>query len=462
MHLKRAACCLLLGYAAAANASDAMHYPMPGARDWREVEDIEARVAAARVAPYQSHYARWMLAPDGRFALISAGSQEHGHPSTAMLGRFARNGAWLELSYEDSAIDLASMTPEARAELAAHEAEFAEAAAAHLAEADPAIATDVEAEADSTDEDDLASENDSSTRRFLIVPHRHGELLIEGDHLIDIATDWKGEGALQIAAYLVEAWRLTEGAPARDDYSFEFEIDAPLSAGLPAELARLLRPDAIEARVAEVLDTHESLRWKRQQTEVRLQLNRGEKDGLFVGMPLYGLAPNDEFRGKLIEVHADHALATVSLERFSPREQPNLPGAGMRFTTRTLKGGACSLDFSAAVRGKVQAVATAAADLDWSDDGYAWFELTLDQGAGQGLTPGDVLYPEDHAVEGEGRVLQVRDKSTIVLWRAMRYDESVAPQLPSIDTALVTPAWRRAEYDVFGSVPGLEKAAQSE
>ena len=54
-------------------------------------------------------------------------------------------------------------------------------------------------------------------------------------------------------------------------------------------------------------------------------------------------------------------------------------------------------------------------------------------------------------MDGEGRVLSVGSDRATVLWRAQRYDEAEPMQLPRAGDALVTPAWRRAEWDVFGA-----------
>jgi hypothetical protein len=429
-------------------ASMPIRSPAPGElRPWSEVEAIARLVDDS--SAYESGSGRWILASDGRLAVMTPASAEYDSPAAATIGRYRVDGAWLLVEIDGMAIDPSSMSAETRAQydawreqseaiVNATDGEDAEVVVEAFQMREPAV-TEGRDDAD-----------DDRTQRLLRVPVGDGEVLVEATALIDIAAAWNGAGPLEVPIHRTAAWRMPGWVRDPDDYGFSFRIEDPLHAGLPIELARLLRPNPIEARAVEVLETLETLEWRRQQSSVRLRLDRGERDGLYPQMPVRGLPPNDEYRGEIIEVHPDHALARFELTRFSPREQPAMPGPGMRFTTRALSPGACALDFSAAVRGEVTALLLPTQGPSWDGEGYAWFELMLDQGAAQGLVVGDALHGEDYGIDGEGRVLSVESGSSKVLWRVIRYDESHVPAWPRAGAALVTPAWRRAAWETFG------------
>jgi hypothetical protein len=101
----------------------------------------------------------------------------------------------------------------------------------------------------------------------------------------------------------------------------------------------------------------------------------------------------------------------------------------------------------------VRAVSPAAAALPWDDEGFAWIELTLDQGRSHGLIVGASFDTVDDSVTGEGRVLAVTSDQSTLLWRLQRYGEDMEVSSPVAGTALVTPAWRRAASDTF-KLPG--------
>jgi hypothetical protein len=427
--------------------------------EWSQVEDIERSARAGGVAGYQSSNGSWLLVPDGRLAMLIARGDDDG-PRSAMLGRYRFQGAWLAIELDGSALDLASLSKEQRADYEEWQATSAAAqAAADVADAgedaaDPAAEAeaapparafdDIQARAELQSEIDAAFES-FRRPRFLRVPYRGGELLVREQFLPMIANGWDGKGPLQVHA---EAWRLPAAAAPQEDES-SFEIADPLRAGLPHELARLLRADAIEARVTEVDEDAQSLRWERQRAKVHLRLDRGEHAGLYAGMYLRGLPPDEEFSGKIVSAGAKHARLELHLERFAPGDAVALPAPGVRFTTRSERG-ACAIDTGVALRAKVETVATPAERVRWDDEGYAWFELRLDQGAAQGLAAGDRLHAEDDEIDGEGRVLSVASRHATVQWRAQRYSAEMPVRLPAAGDALVTPAWQRAEWDVFG------------
>lgn len=432
----------------------------PGMQAWNTVEEIQRAAEKSRTPGYDSHGARWVLAPDGRYAMVLLPDEHHDAPRSAMVGRYRRDGNWLTIHYEGGALDLDGMSKEKRAEFEAWQAESEAEAQAELARFEAGLAEEasdaaideaqLEAIEAAVDGENDGGEEDGMQQRYLIVPYRGGELLLDENMLIHIASGWKGEGPLQL---MPMAWRLPgpDRISGNDEQTMEFSIDNPLQAGLPWELARLLRRDAIEARVTEVLETSETLSWNRHMAEVHLRLDRGEQHGLYAGMDVYGLPPDEDVFAALTEVHPDYAIAKFEVQRFSPQDQPALPTNGLRVTTRRSGSTGCAIDTSAAVRGKVLNVAVEPEKLVWDADGFAWVELTLDQGSAQGLAVGDQLQGEEYSLDGEGRVRSVSSDRAVVLWRVQRYDEEQAVDLPKAGVALVTPAWRRAEWDVFGA-----------
>lgn len=425
--------------------------------EWSEVTEIERRAKAGGLAGYEAASGTWLLAPDGRIAIVFLRDEdEDGEGArSAMLGRYELQGSWLTVELGGSAIDLASLSKEQRAEyeewqaasLAAKDAAQA-ATAPHEAgaRAGPDPAADTESEIDAEAAAQAEAELEAIRRpRYLRVAYRGGELLVREQFLPMAANQWNGKEPLELYA---EAWRLPAGAAPKDG-EHTFKIEDPLRAGLPYELARLLRADAIEARVAEVLETAETLEWQRQRAKVHLLLDRGQHAGLYVGMSLRGLPPDEEFSGEIVSATADQSRLELQVERFAPGDAVALPTPGVRFTTRGERG-ACAIDTSVALRAKVATVATPAELVQWDEEGYAWFELQLDQGAAQGLAVGDRLHAENDETDGEGRVLSVASRHATVQWRAQRYSKTAKLQLPAAGDALVTPAWQRAEWDVFG------------
>jgi hypothetical protein len=436
-------------------------------RDWSEVAEIERRAQSR----YDSLTGSWLMASDGRIAIVQQRGDEDVGPRSAMLGRYAYEGPWLRVELGGHAIDLDSLEAAERAEYEAWQASDGEDAEQEADAAEGADAADDEANAvahaalaataqalEDAEEDpgQQAFMENMRRPRYLRVPYRGGELLVREAFLPMIANGWKGKGPLELVA---EAWRLPAAAqPAPGEW--EFEVEDPLHAGLPRELSRLLRAEPVQARVVEVFERADTLKWKRQRAAVHLRLDRGERDGLFVGMLLRGLPPDEALHGEIVAVEADGARLKLELERFSPRESPVLPVPGIRFTSRS-PAGACPIDTSAAVQAKVRSVATPPELLVWDEEGFAWFELVLDQGAAQGLIAGDRLYPDDESAEGEGRVLHAGSGQATVLWRVQRWHEEMKVRLPAVGHALVTPAWQRAEWDVFGAADQARQEAEA-
>jgi hypothetical protein len=438
-HAKTRAALLSIGLVACLGASQASP-PMPASelRDWDEVESIRRDTPAA--ATYQSMMGAWLLAPDGRYAMVPHHDDDEGPPS-AILGRHRVDGGWIEVELQGHAIDLDRLDASQRAE---YEAWREEIAIEEAVEAEASVADD--AEQDGTDVAEAADAMDEWLRRRLLrVPYAGGELLVRESFVLMAANGWDGSAPLELIA---EAWRLPENV-APGEFEHRFLIEDPLRAGLPVELTRLLRRDSIEARVLEVKESTQTLEWRAHEAKLHLGLDRGERAGLYRGMTMRGLPPDEDVSGEIVEVTLDDATLRVSVDRFSPRETPTLPTPGVRLTTRWDRD-ACPIDTSAAVRAKVTAVATPPELVAWDEDGFAFFELDLDQGAAQGLMAGDRLAAEDRDVDGEGRVLEAASGKANVLWRVRRYHESMPVRLPAAGDVLVTPAWQRAQWDVFG------------
>jgi hypothetical protein len=268
--------------------------------------------------------------------------------------------------------------------------------------------------------------------------------------LVSTAAGWKGEGPLSIWP---EAWRIP-GLAAPKDGEFEspdVSIEDPLHSNLPWELARLLRRDAIEARVSEAQTDPAALQWSHHRAKQRLTLDRGERHGLYVGMDVYGLPPDERIFAQIVEVQPDQAIAEFSIERFAPGDPVELVGPGARVSTRRDATQGCGIDTSVAVRAKVIGVKTAE-PLQYDAEGYAWVQFEIDQGSAHGLALNDTLDAEGHEIQGDGRVRAIQPDRATVLWRVQRWDEDSEPTLPTVGAALVTPAWRRAEWDTFGNV----------
>ena len=450
-----------LAWVATAGASS----PFIGAettRPWSEVQAVVDSVDGARplagAMKFEGQGQMYYLAPGGRLAMISQlddslleTMREHDpefDPETipAMLGTWETSGAWLTVKTtgmafrSDAARDAAMKRMMGEFETDSDE-EF-EDVGAELEES--AAKTDVEAEAEAE-----AAEQEMPGMRLLRVPYRRGELLLAEMSLMWTAKAWDGQGPLRVTPV---AWRLPAEDLARDaDGDPEFEIANPLSANLPVELSGLLRRDAIEGRIVEVLDAPDALEWKQHAATVRVRLDRGANHGMYEGMDVYGLPPDEGFFAAVTELKGETSVAELHVSRFSPKHLPPMPTAGLRVTTRRAKGVGCAVDTSAAVRAKVLAVAQAKASLAWDDEGFAWVAMTVDQGTRHGLAAGDKLQGEIDELDGEGLVTAVEPERAEVLWRLQRYDEEQPVRLPAVGEALVTLAWKRAEWDTFGS-----------
>ncbi len=411
-------------------------------RPWSEAEAVIEQVRGPKASglTYQSPGGEFLFAPDGRAAMLLDPEFAPAPMRVASLGRYRRDGNWLLLKIEGGAADLASLSDAALAEYA--EGMGLEAAEIEAMLAAPA--TDAKAPVAAIEADD------PEAMKLLVVPFGSGDLLVDSDALLMAAKGWDGDGPLELYA---TAWRVPANElPASDDDSFRtFSLLDPFSSKHPVELTSLLRRDAIEARVVEVLDTNETLKWSHQRAEVKLLLDRGANHGLYVGMDAYGLPPDEAVFAQITEVKPETAIATYGISRFSPKDAVALPTVGLRVATRREGSTSCHLDTSAALRAKVIGVGQPRERLFWDAEGYTWFELTIDQGSAHGLMVGDDFSGDADELDGEGKVIAVQPDRATVLWRMQRYDEEQELQFPVLDTALVTPAWKRAEWDTFGA-----------
>lgn len=408
-------------------------------RPWSEVESIQS---APGTLEYTGENYRTWLSRDGRMTTTFELPPKRAAslpPQPAVLGTWRAQGAWLEVS----GTHMAYRTP----------AEFEqakEAWKAQLVEAAAAAGSDEERKyyesfLDGTAEvPDEAQAAEHATQRYLRVPHAGGDLLLSEWSVEYTAKRWDGKGPLKVRP---EAWR---AGMAPDAKSGAFEIAHPLSAGLPIELAGLLRRDTIHGSVVEVLDTADTLEWKFNYATVRVKLDRGANHGLYEKMDLYGLPPDEAFFAQVGKLEPESAVAEISVTRFAPGDPVALPVRGLRFATRRDAPEACGVDTSVALRGKVLALAPLAGNAKVVDY-HSYRELDIDLGKQHGLMVGDRFTAEADGLEGEGRVERMQGDRATVLWRVMRADEDDAVRWPAPGDALVTPAWKRAAEDTFGS-----------
>jgi len=453
----------------AATASERVEAQLePFTSKWQQVQStIDSALAPSSkrgLGVYASRYGGLLHLGEAGGVVVEMPTQPDTWRS-AMLGQATSDGDWLVLELRDMAIDPRSATPAMialwEAQMQEAELEMAEWAAAQKeAEGEDAEAAPALAETDDdidvlTDEDSefLGDDEEEMQRtRLLSIPFGDGHLLLDEDRLMSTAQSWDGVGALKIDAdYWSRRLRPEVDLAAGGSEDQPFAIEDPLNAGLPNDLRKLLRRDAVQTHAVEWLDDPTALKWAQHSAQFKLRLDRGSRHGVFEGTVLTGLPPHEGRYATVVEASADSSIATISVLRFHPTDPVELPPLGMTFTNRRVAGGACALDFSAPVRGKVLNASHTLESLDFDGDGYAWLELRIDQGASQGLAKGDRFYAEQSSLNGEGRVSAVESQQSTVLWRLHRYYDEMALELPQTGAALVTSAWRRFEMDLFPS-----------
>jgi hypothetical protein len=416
--------------------------------DLRPWSEVEAVLEAPGTLKFDSTYQTFWLARDGRLVVRSTQlDAEAAATEPAALGVWRGDGAWVTLMNRYTAYPSAAALAQARKDWDDYRAKMEAEADTEEEQAELAeLLAESEEEAPQIEEEEPEA---PTGLRLLRVPHAGGELLVAEWSLKSLAASWDGQGPLEL---MPMAWSLPAGrAPDMTDGFPKFEVANPLSAGLPIELAGLLRRDAIQGSVVEVLDTPETLKWDSHDATVRVKLDRGTHHGLYKDMDLYGLPPDEGFFAQVVELTGEEGVAELHVSRFSPADAPELPARGLRFTTRREAGTGCHVDTSAAVRGKVLALAAPPKAAAWDEDGFAFVELTIDQGSRHGLMAGDAFGAEIDEVRGEGRVQRVEAERATVLWRVQRYGEDDEIRWPSVGDALVTPAWQREAWDAFGS-----------
>lgn len=464
----RIALCVLGFHAASAQAFQPL-------TEWREVERIRetAMAATARPGPlgkFDSHGGPLYLAPDGRFVMVP--TFEEVEARGAMLGTHTLDGNILVLRFTGSATN--------RDLLTAQEAAAYDVMAAALAVAQQEDAMDAERAqqrlesalqhaAGVVGEEELAQlhmalehidELDvdvAHEQRLLAVPHAEATLLVDADSLAMLASRWRG-AELTLDAQM---WKLPATAAGHQTDGEAFDgsvvIARPLQAGLPPEITDLLIPGIVQARVVEVLTRPEDLAWKSHRGEVRVRIDRGADVGLFVGQMLNGMPPDERLGARVIEVLDASAVASIEVERFAPGDVPQMPAPGIVLANRVEHPLGCPLPVGVAVAATVTMAPEGADQLDWDEEGFAFFELTIDRGSHDGLALGDVFRfdPEDGWCNCEGQVRAVAAKSATVLFRLHRYGADHEVPTPGAGDMLVTPAWRSA-YGAFNAPDAAE------
>lgn len=456
------------------------------ARNWDVVEAITAAADAAPINALPGRFeGEWgdhqlLLSPDGRMAMP--------YDEMASIGRWSQDGDWLVLTYEGSAVAPAEpLEPEEIAAARANLLEYYEG----MSEDEALDAAEARAAADDDNADgDLPYEEDREEHRLLVVENADGILLLDEEELMSLAQEWPGEGGLELTAAF---WRASGPASsyvqqrAADD---DFVLADPMHASVPFALRSLLRVQAIEARVVGLADADKAIEWDGNDANVMLRLDRGSDHGLLSGMRMYGLPPHDRLYASIESVTAGDAIISLSISRFAPGDAAVLPDAGTMMASRTARAIGCGIDTRAAVRAAITAVATPEGGVKRDEDGFAYVELEIDQGAHHGLALEDVFRFEGQGVSGEGRVRRLGETTATVLWRAERdwtvvarkrvmaqaaeqfgddteamdarlaqveaelSSRSVPLQVPALGQHLVTPSWQSVERDVFGKALG--------
>jgi hypothetical protein len=452
----RACLLLLFGVSSTAAVADPLLDALaPHTALWPQAETTMQQAMAAApgsgAGEFTGPYSRLYLAPDGTVSnVFGDGSLSPDGLRRAVIGRYRRDGNWIELELNDFAVDPSSVTDAVLAQLreweqdedGLEEDEYPTAGAATEPDDDEAAAA---ADSDQHDDEDAAA---GFRNRLLRVHHAGGVLLIDANLLPYLVNAWDGNGPLKLH---VSYWNRLAGAAGCDVDRSTLMLEDPLQAGLPHELARMLRREPVLVQATERLHDAGSLAWRRHEAEVRYRLDKGELHGLYEGMSLAGLPPHADQRATVVEVGPDHAVAAIGIERFHPDDAVELPPPTLSFTSRRPAAeGGCPLDYSIALRATVLSARPAPEALEYDDDGFAWLSIEIDQGAGEGLAAGDVMHHESRYDAGEGQVRSVGPGRATLLWRVHRYHEEAPPAAPVAGDALVTPAWKRYAFELFG------------
>lgn len=468
---------LMLAFCGNANATSPAPDPVPEAmreiwswasRDWPKVEKVIAEAQAAapgqRAGVYESGMGALHLAADGRAVLLVERGQ-YGHEAleeddAEPMMRFATLAQWRDVGDGIELFDPKS-TQEPRTEFSDEDiAEFHEMVEENYAELSPeALVEQLKLEFEGMRWDVRGQTPQKAWMQLLAVEDGAGVLLLNREWLLRQAQRWDGRSDLKLQPDFWRAAGPDSPLVTIDKESPSYELADPLHSSVPQALRGLLRPETIDARVLGRTDPEAPIPWKRHYAEVELRLDRGSEDGLIQGMSMFGVPPDDKWFAEVKQLGEHEAVATVHVSRFAPDDDVRLPPKGMVFTSRREDSGsgtmACGLDTSAPVRATITAVIAPKGGPQFDDDGFAYIELDLDQGSAEGLAVGDELYFDQNDKEdlwGEGRVRRVTATSSRVLWRSQRWHESQEVEWPAQGQHLVTPAWRRYESEVFGSL----------
>ena len=172
-----------------------------------------------------------------------------------------------------------------------------------------------------------AKGGDQNGRQLLLVPQSDRLLLVESDNLVEVANHLNSSGDLPEWMFFARAIEL-----ATSHFGAEsVKLSVQDRARLPADLQRLLRDAGVSAKVSQLLN-ESTLKWDDHRAVLRVQLDRGERDGLYVGMRLTTSGP-DRLNGELVDVNADHSVMELVVERFHPEDAPRLPAISQSFAT---------------------------------------------------------------------------------------------------------------------------------
>lgn len=295
--------------------------------------------------------------------------------------------------------------------------------------------------------------------RLLLLPLDHGLRLMAEDQLPHVANWINAEGGLP-------SWGVIDRGDV-DTAPAETVLTESERQRLPAALRALLRDVPVHAGVSRAIDPA-SLVWKSHEAELLVTLDRGLRDGLFVGMELLSDAAGGVY-GTVESVDEHSATLRMTIERFHPGDTPMLPLPGDVFSSESGSHASTGSEpVAPALQGNITTVSVPSVEtLHWDDDGYAFMQASIDIGARDGLAVGDHLSSDDTAIFVEGRVTAVAADHADVLLRLYRRSwrgdpgeqPSAASDVPGIGSRLATPAWFEAEWEAESSEPATDPAA---
>lgn len=430
--------------------------------DWTEVDALRS---ARNVSMFEQDGSELLIAPDGRYALLrfehdwDSGVTDRSQPLYATLGRVLQRGEWLELWEEGHANPAPELPAEADAATAmAMAVSFALTALPEGSSIDQAIDFLTEqmrlyaTEVATLPVSEAAQETAEPEQRFLRLGFDEGELLVEESNVAVLAQSWSGQGPLWLNRGLFWSKGLEPAhAPVAGLYGSGFLLVDPLAAPVPAALKRMLRVDAIDARIVETADDPAARVWSWGSTRALYRIDKGERDGLYKGMQLRPVQETGEVL-TVDSVERDSAIVMLRLERFSPKDTVSEPQVGDVYVSRKDSGQrqVCGIDTSAAVRAGITAVRML--DEGKADaEGFVWLEVDIDHGSRHGLELEQALSLEGGSyASGESRLRRLDASSATLLWRVHTAFGDTDVPLPVVGGHALTRAWQRASEELFG------------